>query len=67
MINCIGEKLKERDANKTKEVVFRKTQAIFGVYMYDKRKTGNQYLWMDIYHLESFEFFDLILLDVSFN
>lgn len=49
MNNSIEEKLRERDAGKTKIEVFIQTQTLIGVYMYDKRKPGNQYLWIDIY------------------
>ena len=34
VIACIGEKLEEREAGKTEEVVRKQTESIIGIYMY---------------------------------
>lgn len=50
MIDCIEEKLNEREAGKTKKVVFRQTKALIGVYMYEYEK---EYLTINICKLIS--------------
>ena len=48
LIPCIGEKIEEREAGKTEEVVFRQTKAIVGMYVFESYQ----------YHFHGLRIFD---------